>query len=168
MAAREAGAVGEQRTAVLLQSLELEGWAVLHDRALPGASKANADHILVSPAGLVFLVESKLWSSRWPVHGAGGELWHGTHSRHRSVRSVLFERDLMVRALGVEVTALVAVHQAPVHGGARGFVVDGVRVLPAGSLVAVLRALDGRPAPAAAAALAARAEGVFPRYVDER
>jgi hypothetical protein len=36
------GAVGERRTARLLSSLERQGWAVLHDLAVPGSS-ANLD-----------------------------------------------------------------------------------------------------------------------------
>jgi hypothetical protein len=59
-----AGAKGEADTVGLLSVLEREGWRVLHDRAIPGARTANADHVLVSPGARVFVVDSKLWSAR--------------------------------------------------------------------------------------------------------
>lgn len=137
----EAGAKGEQMTAVLLRPLEAAGWTVLHDRAIPGAKRANADHVLVSPGARVFVVDSKLWSARWPVHGEGGRLWHGSHARDGSVRAVVFEADMVARALAVPVQPVIAVHNADVAGG--GFMVGGVPVVPAGRLVEVLVGNDG-------------------------
>lgn len=162
----EAGAVGEARTADLLRPLELVGWTVLHDRAIPGARRANADHILVSPGGRVFLVDSKLWSGRYPVHGAGGTLWHGEAGRPQadrsgSIRSVLYEAELIERALGVPVQPVIAMHNAAVDRG--GFMVGGVPVVPAGRLVEVLQQNDGPPA-AGAAWLAQLAAQRLPRY----
>jgi Nuclease-related domain len=46
----EPGAVGERRTAGLLALLERQGWAVLHDLAIPG-SAANIDHLVIGPGG---------------------------------------------------------------------------------------------------------------------
>lgn len=162
----EAGAKGEQWTADLLQPLEAHGWTVLHDRAIPGARKANADHVLVSPGARVFLVDSKLWSSRYPVHEAGGTLWHGEAGRTEadrsgSIRSVLYEAELIGRALGVPVQPVISVHNAAVDGG--GFMVGGVPVLPAGRLVEVLAGNDGPPA-AGAAWLAQLAVQRLPEY----
>jgi hypothetical protein len=51
------GATGEQRTARLLRPLERQGWAVLHDLAIPG-SQANLDHLAIGPGG-VFVIDSK-------------------------------------------------------------------------------------------------------------
>jgi hypothetical protein len=90
-AACDAGAVGEARTAALLAPLQAAGWRVLHDRRIPGADRANADHIVISPAARVYVVDSKLWSANEPVHAPGGHLMHGSESRARSVRSLLFE-----------------------------------------------------------------------------
>ncbi|HEX5567258.1 MAG TPA: nuclease-related domain-containing protein, partial [Streptomyces sp.] len=146
-AACDAGAVGEQRTAALLRPLEAAGWLVLHDRAIPGARSANADHVLISPGARVFLVDSKLWSAKWPVHGTDGRLWHGKVTRGQSVRAVRYEAELIGRALGVPVQPVIAVHNAPVDGG--GFFVEGVPVIPADRLVEVLRGKDGPPAPGA-------------------
>lgn len=142
-----AGAVGEQRTAALLRTLEAAGWTVLHDRAIPGARSANADHVLVSPGARVFLVDSKLWSSRYPVYERGGTLWHGKVDRGRTVRSVLYETDLVARAVGAPVQSVIAMHNAPIVGN--GFFVQGVPVVPAGRLVEVLVGNDGLRNPAA-------------------
>jgi hypothetical protein len=152
-AACDAGARGEQRTAALLAPLEASGWRVLHDRAIPGAHSANADHVLISPGARVFLVDTKLWSAQYDVHATGGTLWHGKAGRRQadrsqSVRSVLYETELVSRALGVPVQPVIAVHNAPVAGD--GFFVQGVPVVPAGRLVELLRANDGPRDPGAA------------------
>lgn len=166
-AACDAGAVGEQRTAALLQPLEAAGWLVLHDRAIPGARRANADHVLVSPGARVFLVDSKLWSARYPVHERDGLLWHGEAGRpqadrSRVVRSVLYETDLVARAVGVPVQPVIAVHNATVAGN--GFMVQDVPVLPAGRLVEVLVGNDG-PRNASAAALGVSVARSLPPYL---
>ncbi|MFB7738289.1 nuclease-related domain-containing protein [Streptomyces sp. NPDC056112] len=144
----DAGAEGERRTAALLSVLEAEGWRVLHDRAIPGAHSANADHVLVSPGVRVFLVDSKLWSSRYLVHEQKGRLLHGRVDRGRSVSSIVFEATLVSRALGVPVQPVIAMHNAPVAGG--GFFVQDVPVVPADRLVDVLRENDGPRASGAA------------------
>ena len=141
----EAGAVGEQRTAALLRVLEAAGWTVLHDRAVPGARRANAEHVLVSPGARVVLVDSKLWSGRYPVHAVGERLMHGRVDRSQSVRSVLYEMDLVARAVGVPVQPVIAMHNAPIAG--HGFFVQGVPVVPAVRLVEVLRGNDGPRSP---------------------
>ncbi|CAK7288618.1 nuclease-related domain-containing protein [Streptomyces misionensis] len=158
-----AGSVGEQRTAALLQPLEAAGWVVLHDRAIPGARRANVDHVLVSPGARLFMVDSKLWSGRYPVYERGGTLWHGQAERGQSVRSVLYETDLVARAVGATVQPVIVVHNAPVAGD--GFFVQGVPVVPAVRLVEVLRGNDGPRDLGAAAALARRAAAVLPPYL---
>lgn len=164
----DAGAEGERRTAVLLTPLEVAGWTVLHDRAIPGARKANADHVIVSPGARMFLVDSKLWSARYPVHAAGGTLWHGEAGhkpadRSRDLRSVLYETDLIARAVRVPVQPIIAMHNAPVSGD--GFFVQGVPVVPALRLVEVLAANDGPRDARAAAVLARRACTMLPPYL---
>jgi hypothetical protein len=49
------GAVGERRTARVLAALERQGWAVLHDLAVP-RSQANLDHLVIGPGG-VFVIK---------------------------------------------------------------------------------------------------------------
>lgn len=152
-AACAAGAAGEQITEALLWPLEGMGWLVLHDRAIPGARSANADHVLVSPAARVFLVDSKLWSAQYPVHLVDGSLLHGRVNRDRSVRSVLYEADLIARAVRTPVQPVIAVHNAPVAND--GFFAQGVPVVPGARLVEVLRGNDGAPSRAAARVAAA-------------
>lgn len=164
-AAWDAGAAGEAWTGRLLAELQLHGWWVLHDRSLPGAMRANADHVVISPAARVFLVDSKLWSARTgPVHAVGGQLRHGSYDRGQAVRSVVFERTLVARALRLPesaVTALIAVHRAPVAEG--GFFVGDVPVIPADRLVTLLTANDGARDPGAVL-LAQAADRVLPPY----
>lgn len=159
----EAGAVGERLTAETLQPLAQEGWKGFYDRAIPGARSANADHVLIEPAGtFAVLVDSKLWSARYPVGAVGGRLMHGRQDRDHCIRSVQFEADLVAKALGVRVAPIIAVHNAPVLGN--GFEVRGVLVVPAARLVPVLQSGAGRRSPRAEA-LAAKAATVLPRYV---
>jgi hypothetical protein len=157
----EAGAEGERRTAELLRPLQAEGWTVLHDRAIPGAHSANADHVLVSPGALVFLVDSKLWSAHSLVHVRNGRLRHGEQDRHKAVASLQFEADLVARALRTPVQPLIAVHNAPVAFG--GLFVEGIPVVPAGRLLEVLRRNDG-PRNPGALWLAQHADAALPRY----
>jgi Nuclease-related domain len=55
-------AVAQRRTAGVLAQLELEGWLVLHDVALPGWS-ASLDHLVIGPTG-AWAIES--WWNSWP------------------------------------------------------------------------------------------------------
>jgi hypothetical protein len=70
------GATGERRTARLLDPLERQGWAVLHDLALPG-SRANIDHLVIGPGG-VFVIDSKHYRGRLQFDPSG-RLWHGRY-----------------------------------------------------------------------------------------
>ncbi|MDX3283996.1 nuclease-related domain-containing protein, partial [Streptomyces scabiei] len=153
----------------LLRVLEREGWRVLHDRAIPGARTANADHVLVSPGARVFVVDSKLWSVKGPARGVvrpvGGQLMHGDRVDARSIGSVRFEADMVSRALGVQVQPLIAVHNAPVAG--QGFILQDVPVVPAGRLVDLLRGNDG-PRSADAVRLARLAVDRLPPYASRR
>lgn len=161
-AAWQAGAVGEQTTAALLAELERYGWTVLHDRAIPGAHSANADHVVISPGGRLYLVDSKMWSAKTGmVRLDGGRLMHGELDRSRVLRSLEFERMLVERAVRTPVTALIAVHKAPVDGD--GFFVDGVPVVPASRLVMLLVANDG-PRNPGARWLADTVEAALPPY----
>jgi len=136
-AACDAGARGEQMTATLLTGLAGQGWWVLHDRAIPGCTRANADHVVVSPGGRLFLVDSKLWSKKTGgVHVRAGRLWHGGRFADKAVDSLLFEALMVERAVRVPVQPLMAVHSAPVAG--EGFEVRGVPVVPASRLVPLL------------------------------
>ena len=63
----ESGAVGEERVAAVLDGLDRATTRTLHDRLKePGRSRANLDHLVVTPAG-VFLVDAKNWSGETRV-----------------------------------------------------------------------------------------------------
>jgi hypothetical protein len=66
------GVAGERRTARLLGQLEGQGWAVLHDLAVPG-SRANLDHLVIGPGG-VFVIDSKQYRGRLQLDRFG-RLW---------------------------------------------------------------------------------------------
>ncbi|MER6249324.1 nuclease-related domain-containing protein [Streptomyces griseorubiginosus] len=163
----EAGAKGERATAVLLAPLEAAGWVVLHDRALPGARSANADHIVISPAARVYVIDSKLWAAKnrhgraAVVHARDGRLWHGDRYADQAISSLLFEASLVEGALGVPVQPLVCMHNASVEGGR--FWIRQVAVLPGESLVQLLVFNDGARHPAAGG-LGVRARQLFLPY----
>lgn len=64
------GARGEETIGHSLDKLREEGFAILHDRRIPG-SKANIDHIVVSTAG-VFVVDTKHYRGRVEKRDVGG------------------------------------------------------------------------------------------------
>ncbi|WP_448333558.1 nuclease-related domain-containing protein [Streptomyces sp. DSM 41534] len=112
-----AGEVGEQRTAAILAPLAAEGWAGFYDRRIPGLDRANADHVLVSPGGRVFMPDSKMWHARARVRVVRGRLTHGDVDKDRQIDGVLMEAKMVGQALGATVTPLIAIHNAPVDGG---------------------------------------------------
>ncbi|MDQ0771104.1 hypothetical protein QF031_003853 [Pseudarthrobacter defluvii] len=82
----DAGAVGEQVVADKLSELVPRGWYVLHDVHWPGRPKANLDHVLVGPGGVV-VVDSKNWTGE--VRVASGVLWQGRYARTQAVEGAL-------------------------------------------------------------------------------
>ena len=84
------GAAGERRTARLLGQLERDGWAVLHDLAVP-RSQANLDHLVIGPRG-VFVIDSKQYRGRLRLDPSG-RLWHGRYPLAPTLRAVSFEAD---------------------------------------------------------------------------
>ncbi|NUT71510.1 nuclease-related domain-containing protein [Pseudarthrobacter sp. C4D7] len=82
----DAGAVGERIVADKLSELVPRGWYVLHDVHWPGRPKANLDHVLVGPGGVV-VVDSKNWTGE--VRIASGVLWQGRYARTQAVEGAL-------------------------------------------------------------------------------
>jgi hypothetical protein len=165
----EAGARGEEMTAVLLDALSGEGWGAWHDRALP-TGRANFDHVLAPPCGrFVVLVDSKLWSKRWPVRVVRGCLRHGDADRSGAVKALQYEarvlgRELAAQGVRVPVVPVMVVHSAPVAGGE--FEVEGIRVVEAGRLLPLLRGMAGPGDAVAFDRLRAAGGAVLPRYVE--
>jgi hypothetical protein len=132
------GAAGEQRTARLLAPLERQGWAVLHNLAVPG-SRANLDHLMIGPGG-VFVIDSKHYRGRLQLDPSG-RLWHGRYPLTAVLPAVSFEADRAAQVLADPqvVVPIVAVHGAQVPWGK--VVTQGVPVVSARRLPSMLRAL---------------------------
>jgi hypothetical protein len=149
------GAAGERRTAHLLGPLERQGWAVLHDLAVPG-SRANLDHLVIGPGG-VFVIDTKQYRGRLQIDPSG-RLWHGCYPLAPSVQAVSFEADqaaLVLTDTDVVVVPIVAVHGAQVPWGK--VVMDGVPVVAARRLPSMLRQLPAVFGPEPVTALANQA-----------
>jgi hypothetical protein len=82
----DTGAVGERIVADRLSRLIPHGWYVLHDVHWPGRPKANLDHVLVGPGGIV-VVDAKNWTGE--VRVSSGVLWQGRYARTQSVEGAL-------------------------------------------------------------------------------
>jgi hypothetical protein len=153
------GAVGERRTARLLDPLERQGWVVLHDLAIPG-SRANIDHLAIGPGG-VFVIDSKQYRGRLQLDPSG-RLWHGRYPVAPSLQAVSFEADQAAQVLpdpGVVVLPVVAVHGTQVPWGK--LIVGGVPVVAARRLPSMLRQLPAVLGPERVAALADQARVRF-------
>lgn len=137
----EAGAVGERDTAARLAPLCGEGWTILHDRALPH-SRANIDHLAIGPGGAVIVVDSKRWSSRYPLRVVNGRLLHGTGDVTARLDGIRHEAATVARVLGCPVVPLVSMDGPPIDGGRLDL--DGVRIIPAQHVTRTLRTLDHR------------------------
>jgi nuclease-like protein len=153
------GAAGERRTARLLSPLERQGWAVLHDLALPG-SRANVDHLVIGPGG-VFVIDSKQYRGRLQLD-LSGWLWHGRYPLAPALGAVSFEADQAAQVLtdaDVVVRPIMAIHGAEVPWGK--LVIHGVPVVPARRLPRMLRQLPAVLGPERVAALADQARVRF-------
>jgi hypothetical protein len=152
------GAVGERRTARLLDTLERHGWAVLHDLALPG-SQVNLDHLVIGPGG-VFVIDSKQYRGHLQLDPSG-RLWHGRYPLTPTLRAVEFEADQAVQVLADPqvVVPIVAVHGAQVPWGK--VVMEGIPVVPAKRLPGMLRHLPAVLGPERVSGLADQARVRF-------
>ena len=156
LAARSGGGAAHAR---LLSHLERQGWAVLHDLAIPG-SRANIDHLVVGPGG-VFVIDSKHYRGRLQLDPAG-RLWHGRYPLAPTLRTVDFEADRVAQVLvdpDVVVVPIVAVHGAQVPWGK--VVMQGVPVVAARRLPSMLRALPAVLGPERVTGLADQARVRF-------
>lgn len=139
----EAGAAGEKRTGKLIDPLSREGWTILHDRGLPG-TRANVDHLAISPGGAVFMPDTKHWSARYPITIRNGRLWHGTRDVTDRLDGLFHEQKLVAKVLGAPVVPIIAMHGAPLHTTnghhTHELKIHGVRIVPADRLPNVLRA----------------------------
>lgn len=108
----DTGALGEERLGNRLNELASDSLRVLHDRRIPG-SKANIDHIAVTPTG-VYVIDAKKYKGRPQLKIEGGflrprveKLLVGTRDCTKLVDGVLKQVDI-VRGL--------VDHDLPIHG----------------------------------------------------
>jgi hypothetical protein len=100
------GAAGEAMVAAKMGELASSGWSALHDVHWPGRPKANLDHILIGPGGIV-VVDAKNWSGN--VQAGGGRLRQNGYRRDKEV--------LAASEQGAAVAALLEPqHRRFVHG----------------------------------------------------
>lgn len=145
------GARGEELLGKRLDGLAGHGVRVLHDRRIP-RTKANIDHIAVSPAG-VFVIDAKRYKARPHLRVEGGllrprveKLVVGTRDQTKLVEGVHKQVDLVRAALeavgvaDVPVRGVLCFVEAdwPLFGGS--FVIDGVAVLWPKKLAEILSA----------------------------
>jgi hypothetical protein len=146
------GARGERATARLLRRVAGHGAVVFHDVAIPG-TPANADHVVIGPAGVV-LVDSKRYTGRvW--QGPDGRVWHNQYPMDQPLRALRLECAAIAGLLGVPVRPVVCVHGA--HVDFAGLVAGVVEIIPAGRLRASLTGPDHQGSGPDVAALVARA-----------
>ncbi|MEN2745438.1 nuclease-related domain-containing protein [Sinomonas halotolerans] len=147
-AAWERGAVGEERLGSRLDSLAGDGVALLHDRRIPG-SKANIDHIAVTPAG-IWVIDAKRYKGRPQLQIEGGifrprveKLVVGCRDSTKLVDGVLKQVDAVREAVeDVPVMGVLCFVEAdwPLIGGS--FSTRGVHVLWPKRLVRLLAQQD--------------------------
>ncbi|PRX95662.1 nuclease-related domain-containing protein [Allonocardiopsis opalescens] len=143
------GSWGERRTGRLLDRLEREGWTVLHDRGF-GRGAAHIDHLLLSPGGRVFNVDSKLRGGPVGYDAEKDRLRIGDSTGNQLVGSALSDTERIARVLEedlgwkVRVTTVLAVHRARLPRGTEITVKEAV-VLPARAVSGWVRARGGEP-----------------------
>ncbi|MGW6459122.1 nuclease-related domain-containing protein [Streptomyces sp. NPDC055078] len=132
-----ASAADQARLAPLARS----GWTVLHDRALP-TGRANVDHLLVSPRGVVIVLDCKKWSAHFPLRSEAGRLMHGDWDVTGRLDGIRHEARTVARVLGCPAIPLVSMEGARLDCGE--LVLDGIRIVPTDRAVPVLRSLARR------------------------
>jgi hypothetical protein len=137
----ERGAIGEERLGARLDALASDEVVVLHDRRIPG-SRANIDHIVVTPAG-IWVIDAKRYKGRPELRIEGGilrprteKLLVGRRDCTKLVDGVLSQVELVQEHAGqVSVRGALCFVEAdwPLIGGS--FTTRGVEVLWARRLV---------------------------------
>lgn len=146
----QVGADGEVRTGRLLETLEADGFRVLHDRRIPGARSANIDHIVIGPPG-IYVVETKSYKGSLQVRGnevfVAGRRKNGwideVNREAAGVRTALADE---IAAHGWTVTPIICVHRADLPWFRSE--VLGVRIVSGKDLVKRLRKADPSLSPA--------------------
>lgn len=163
------GAAAERRTGRRLARLDPACFHVLHDRALPAASRANLDHLVIGLTG-VYAIVSRRWPPLTRLRAAEERMWAGPRPMTRvlvmardAARTVAehLSDDLGHR---VEVNAVIVVHGARMPRA--GFVFDGVTVQRAKRAGRLIQRQPAVFTTAQVAAIAAAAERILPPMID--
>jgi hypothetical protein len=163
------GAAAERRTGRRLSRLDPAYFHVLHDRALPAASRANLDHLVVGLTG-VYAIVSRRWPPLTRLRVVDQRLWAGPvpvtrlPATARTAARTVGERLSAELGHPVEVEAIIAVHGTRISRA--GIVLDGVTVQRAKR---ARRLIERQPAvftTAQVAAIAAAAERILPPMID--
>jgi hypothetical protein len=126
------GAAGEALVAEKMKELEPYGWLALHDVHWPGRPKANLDHVLVGPGG-VLIVDAKNWSGE--VRLWEGNLRQNGYSREQEVSGVLHQAAALAAFLEPDHRRLVQgwiclVGQPQLRGTtSSGMIIEGLNTL---------------------------------------
>ncbi|WP_182112710.1 MULTISPECIES: nuclease-related domain-containing protein [unclassified Actinotalea] len=155
------GADGERRVARALVALEVHGWVALHDVRWPGRTRANIDHIVIGPGGVV-VVDAKKWSGEVTVRG--GTLRQNGYRRSDALEGVAAATAEVAallmpahRVLARSVICLVG-HRMPSTMADHGVTVVGLE-----HLAAQLRSLPARLTAAEVADIARYLDGLLGR-----
>jgi hypothetical protein len=143
------GATGEERVGAALDKIAGERFRVLHDRRI-GGTRANIDHIVVSPAG-VWVIDTKRYKGRPRLRVEGGvfrprteKLIIGGRDKSALVDGVIKQARLVRLAVGATpVRSVLCFVDAdwPLIGGS--FDVQGVGVFwPTRMVARITRATD--------------------------
>lgn len=134
-----AGAAGEVLVATRLNELTAGGWRILHDVHWPGRPKANLDHVLVGPGG-VLVVDAKNWTGSVQIRG--GVLFQNRYSRARETDGVLQQGAALTALLEPQHRNLVQTWLCLVgQPELQGVTANGVRIQGLNTLTAAVWAL---------------------------
>jgi Nuclease-related domain len=163
------GAAAERRTGRQLARLDPAYFHVLHDRALPGPSRANLDHLVVGLTG-VYAIVSRRWPRFTRLRVVDRRLYAGPRPMTRlltaargAARTVAehLSEDLGQR---VEVRPIVAVHGTRLPR--RGIIFGGVTLRRARRAGRLIQRQPAVFTTAQVAAIAAAAERILPPMID--
>jgi len=131
------GAAGERLVGERLDALKAQGVVALHDRRRPG-SRANIDHIAVSPTG-VYVIDAKRYAGRIERSDVGGwfradvRLYVAGRDRSKLVEGVTEQAAVVRSILGAEfadvaVRGMLCFVDPDVGAFARPFEIDEVTI----------------------------------------
>ena len=137
------GERGESVVRQLLEELSAEGWTIRHDRRWPGRRRANLDHVLIGPGG-VLVLDTKFWRSELSLRH--GRLYRGQADATDAVEAVLAQVVDVEEALTPEGLAPLEVVGALVFVGkaVRPHVMGRVHLLDEAELLRWVRARGRR------------------------